>query len=384
VKNLKYSINWFLPIFIVFAQYNIVLNYSLGIILIFILSIIDLIKYKTISINKEVVTLIVVFILIQLIFHKSSIGIPSFLIVLLSIIVLSDKIDEAQLYKYFKIFGTIAMLGMLYHSLRFYVFGLESNPIQIFPRFGDNPDLNWYEGSRPTSFFSEPQAYASYMMPFLFLSLRKREVIWAITITMSVFLSTSSLGILMMLILWFGYVFFEVKKIKTRISIFSVLSVFTLLLIYSSTFEFSRNKILETAFIGNPRISRGFEVYSVLNPKQMLIGVGYGDLGNFVYTIKENFIWGIGNESRASLGYFTGISGIMIQFGLLGLIILITMFYKLWKKSKGFNRNFLFMIFACFFFQNLILNPYFIYFFIFFLGINKSSDFPIKKIRFKT
>lgn len=375
----KYAINWFLPIFIVFAQYSILIGYSIGLLMFLILSIYTFIKYKSITINKWVIIFIVTCILIQLIIHRNSTGINTFFIALISILVLSGKIDENKLFKYFKIFGSIAIIGMLYHSILTYVFGMHTSPIRILPQIGGNSTVDWFEPSlRPTSFFTEPQGYASYMMPFLFISLKKSELKWAIPITVSVLLSTSSQGIIMMLILWGGYVMIKIKDIKSRVSILSVMSLLIMVFLFTPIFEFSRKKLIETEIDGNPRLSRGFDIFKELKQSEKIFGIGYGNVGDYVIKINYRFEWGIGNESITSLNYTSGMSGVMIQFGLVGLIVLLAMFYNLWIKSSSFNRVFLLMIFASFFSQNLLLNAWFLYFFMFYLGI---SNFDKKRLK---
>ncbi len=378
ISSKSTSFNWFFPLFMVFAQYNIIWGYSLGLFILLIYSVFYIVKDNSLRFHYWSIIFIVSCITSQLIIHRSFFGIYTFVIILFAFLSLNDKLDENELYKYFKIFGSVVILGMIYHSIQVYIFGIETAPIRILPLIYNPYEINWSGYSiRPTSFFSEPQAYASYLMPFLFLALKKKELFWASVITISVLLSTSSQGVIMMLILWSGYILFTVKNITSRIGIFTLVTFFGSLYIFSPIFKFSRDKIITTELEGNSRLSRGFEIFGQLDWSQKILGIGYGNVGEFVLKINNRFFWGIGNENIAALNYTSGFSGTLIQFGIIITILLLLLFYSLWRNRDKMDRLFLFMIFTSFFSQNLLLNSWFVYFFIFFLGVSKKRFNPL-------
>lgn len=346
-----------------------------------IVSIFNFFKSKTLNLNNWIVIFIFSCILIQLIINGSTFGVSTFILVLFCFLVLKDEIDEEKLFKWFKIFGTFSMLGIAYHSLQLYVLGTAMSSLNIFPLTND-VSLNWTSEMRPHSFFPEPQAFASYMMPFLYLSLKRRKFIWALVITVSVLLSTSSQGIVMMMILWIGFVFFELKSKNYKIFVAAIILFFLLVFSFAPVFEFSRNKIIETEISGNPRLARGFDVFNKMEWHDKVFGIGYGNVGEYVYERNNQFDWSIGNESVRLLNYTSGFSGLLVQFGLIGIAIFLIMIYHLWRKGKPFHRVMLFMIFSSFFFQNIVLNSWFVFFFMFYSFIC-TSDPKITRIVLK-
>lgn len=366
----------------ILAQYLILSNYSIGILLLTLISIGTFIKYKDISINKWILYFILICVLSQLLIHQSLYGVATFLISVVSLAIFSNKIDEHLLLKYFKIFGTVAIIAIIYQSVYTYIFKVPVSPIKILPLDSEQSQLNWAENLlRPSSFFSEPQAYATYMMPFLFLTLKHQQFKWAVLITISVLLSTSSQGFIMMSILWLSILLNWKLGALLKISIFVLIIGFIFSYLTLPVFEVSRNKILQTEIIGNPRLSRGFEIFSSLNNHDKIFGIGFGNVGDYVYNIQESFTWAVGN-TKEKLNYTSGFSGILTQFGLIVTIFFVYVMFRLWKVSQKINRPFLIMIFAAFFLQNLLLNSWFIYLFLFYLGINNLSKKERLQLRF--
>jgi hypothetical protein len=365
----------FFAIFIVFAQYSIWSGgYNIGLLVLFFISVYYFIKTQKIFLHNWILILIIFCLFSQLFIHQSITGVFTVLIILTILLCLGDKIDEDKLYVYYKFWGTIAILGILYHSVMVFIFKQSVSPI----RLGLSTDLerNWADSiQRPMSFFSEPQAFASYVVPFLFLSLRKNELKWAAFITLSILLSTSTQGIVMMLILWGGY-FVSKKSFRLRnIITFSLLFFYFFLTPASESFK--ERTILKEGST-QVRIMRGFDIFETLSFKEKILGVGFGSVGEYVYGHERQLDWSIGNHDLNTLGFISGFSGFMVQFGILGTLLLIIMFYKFWRKYDSSTRSFLIMIFAAFFSQNMVFNVYFLYFFLFYLGMNKQNGYYIK------
>lgn len=358
----------------ILAQYIILKSFSLGLIILLFFCFVYFISYKRILINKWIFYFIVSCMFSQIFIHKSFFGILTFIVILIAMSLLNDKINEDQLLKYWKVFGTIAIIGLVYQSILTYIFKLPVSPIKIIPLESAEANLNWaMDLLRPSSFFAEPQAFATFMMPFLFLTLKKNQYGWSIFITFAVLLSTSSQGIIMMVILWLGFLIFTDISNRYKFIIFFTFITFIALYLYLPFFEISRAKLFQTEILGNPRLSRGFEIFFHLSNKEKLLGIGYGNVGDYVYNIRDSFIWGIGN-SREKLNYTSGFSGLMVQFGLMNTFLFLFIFVKIWRDSLKINRTFLILILAASFSQNILLNAWFIYLFLFYLGISYRPE----------
>jgi hypothetical protein len=364
-KNHVSLINSFLPIFVVLAQYTVG-GFSLGLILLFILSVVDLIRYRVVSIHKWMVVYILVCLFLQIFLHNQSKGILTILIMFFIFLASSGSINEKALYKSYKLCGTVVMIGLMYHVVLVYFFKQTVNPITILP-IGEDLAANWVRSMvRPVSFFSEPQAYASYIVPFLFLSLKFKDYYWAVVITLTVFLSKSTQGFAMVMSLWSIHFFYSKNKYLSVLIFLSFLSLY----LGSQFFEYAREK-MENEAVSSVRLTRGFEIFGQMTSEEKIIGVGFQNVAEYVYNIKDSFEWGVGNEGYM-LGFITGFSGNMVQFGLIGAFFLLLMYYKFWKNYDFHSHALLFTIFISSFAQNLVFNTYFVYFFLLYLGINRN------------
>ena len=104
------------------------------------------------------------------------------------------KLELKELYKWWKIIGIFFMIGLLYHSIQYYIFNLNTDIIKIplLPITSHDAfeKILTIEYTRPRSFFTEPSHYTSYMLPLLFLNFLFKDNIYAYLNIISIFLST--------------------------------------------------------------------------------------------------------------------------------------------------------------------------------------------------
>ena len=93
--------------------------------------------------------------------------------------------------------STPAMAGIFYQSFQVYILGQSVSTINIFPFLQSNSENYLLGYDRPHSFFLEPAAYCTWILPFLCMCMKRKEHIWMVFISISILLSTSSTGILM-------------------------------------------------------------------------------------------------------------------------------------------------------------------------------------------
>ncbi len=302
-------------------------------------------------------------------FHGDEISGLSIVLCIVIIVFISPFIHINKLYETYKVIGGIAIIGLFYQAIMVYLFNQNVNMIKII-----NIDVLWannYSSNRPVSFFTEPQAYATFILPFLFLSLKFRDFILSIIITLSVFMSTSSQGIIISVILWLLYIYYEKKSIyKIVVSLLGI--VFLGLFLVLDVFSFARVKIFGIDIYNDVRLSRGFYIFSSLSGFEKWFGVGLGMENVKDYVVGSGYFdWAQGNDMA---GYTSGISGLLVQYGIIGGLIMALMFVSLFYKSNKDNRMILMMILISSFSQNLVFNSWFVYYFVIYMSFSVEEN----------
>jgi len=377
-------INWFLPLYYILAQYSFIIA-NVGVVIMIIAALYKYLIYrKKLIIHKWVALFTGYCMLVQLMFHTiqnfsmttiNNLAMP--ILFLFIICVFSDDINENNLYKAYSIIGMIVMGAIFFQSINYYFWDKPAVPITILPVGLDESHYwGYFQGSRPSSFFTEPQAYASYMVPLLFLSLKRRRMIFAAVITLSIMLSTSSQGILITVIIWAVFLVLQAKGFITKFSTVVLAAGLAYLFFSTGIFEYSINKIETINVLDNIRISRGFEIYGTFDVWNKLFGIGTGNLFNYVYSNLNLFDWAydyIRGGSMYLLGYYTGVSGTLIIYGLGAGLLLLFMFYRMGRYDDRSNLTFLIAFIATFFAQNMLFNDWFLFYSLLYLGVcNKN------------
>ena len=283
------------------------------------------------------------------------------------------KLNPDKFYKYYSFAGIIAMVLIFYQSYRLFKFGELPSPIKILPSSNAEIFYSWVEEYyRPTSIFTEPQAYASYFIPLLILSLNKNNLLFSLLIIVSILLSGSSTGILLIIILFFYYLSSKFK-FKLKIFIFFILLLGIAFATQTEIFERQISKIVSISFENDIRLIKGFQIFDSFNFLNKLIGIGEGPI------VLKHY-----NETHANIllsknindldSYVTTISGLLISYGIFSLFIFFSLFFMLFKNENPKYRNLLLIILIASFAQTLLFNGFFIlYYAIYFSNSNKNQ-----------
>jgi hypothetical protein len=173
-------INWFLPLYFILAQYTFIVN-NIGTVILIFSALYHYVRYnRKLKIHKWLALFIGYCSLMQL-FHTinefsvtaiNNLVMPILFLIIISVFI--DDVNEENLYKAYSRIGMVVMSAMFYQSIGYYIWGMPAIPINILPVGADKVYL-WgdFLGARPSSFFAEPQAYASYMMPLLFFAFKR-------------------------------------------------------------------------------------------------------------------------------------------------------------------------------------------------------------------
>lgn len=218
-------------------------------------------------------------------------------IYLVSIIIIVPHLDFEKLKNAIYIVSIVCIIGMFYHVILI-MSGQSIQPIKLpfMPDMSSQTRLYSFL-DRPTSFFWEPQSYASFMLVPLFFTLYEKKIIYAFGIALSMILSTSTTGIFMALFM-IGF-FMITQKQKMRYRVLGLVAVAGLLyiLLYSSFAEAGLEKLQNTDVEENNRTINGWLIAANMNVMDWIFGVPYANLQDAYeagYITKELIIYADG------------------------------------------------------------------------------------------
>lgn len=270
----------------------------------------------------------------------------------LFIIVAIKELDFSRFIKCYCFLVFFLTLYLISQVLGHYLFGVElpvlMNNASVLFHFDQSITSERYYylyGFRPPSLFTEPSYYAVYVAPFLALLLFSEDtrhilglsnfkaLVFATCVSVACLLSTSSSGVLFLVIIW-GYFFFISanrgglsvfgKIILTFVILVSVFIVFT-----SPIFNFVVSRTISGATFGQ-RIGRGFLIFDQMDSFRQIFGVGLNNLGNYVFSqgITTPF-------DEEDLNYAVSFTSRLVTTGIIGLAAVVVFFAGTRAKCKG-------------------------------------------------
>lgn len=202
---------------------------------------------------------------------------------------------------------------------------------------------------RPMGVFVEPGYAAQFLLPgmlfSLFGSLRKSKPDYISTslIFIAIILTTSTQGIFLGLIIVFGYLFYSIRSdLKRRKSLRALTLTLSgvIAMIYflnMDAFERAINKLSWAGVAGSSasvRILRGFAVFFSLPNLYKFIGVGHGNIGNFVFEHQIITKYDPIVMTRLAADYANSVSMTMLYYGFFGFLILVYMYWKFLNRTE--------------------------------------------------
>lgn len=343
---------WALPVFCI-LQYYTYGFLSVGLIMIYVLTALCFYADSKWYIYKPIVYFLIYILfnnLIKMLFIQEVSSeyyntilekIASFLV----LVAVSSRINENQLYKSWTIVAVPVLAGMVFQS--FMAYGLQKpvSPIPILP-ISSEMARTWAASSlRPSSLFPEPAAFIWFMLPLLFLAIKRRKYVFAIIITMAIFLSTSTTGILLSFLLWLAFSVFTAMRRKEKILIMTLVISFVLLLALLNVFTFAKEKLVTTNIEESFRLGYGFRILSTMPKNQWLFGVPYSSVASYITDS--------GNVPASwydiRIPYFSFVNSFcqnFIEYGLIGTILYLNLFFALYRRGNKGIRPLLLAAFA--------------------------------------
>lgn len=329
----------------VIALYPILAGYGYGsiklsfVVLLF-LDIIILFKGKVLLLRCKPLLLFSVFIILHDLIWLTVIpevtsyfvnSLISTIIFLSSIFIISPQIDFGKLRKAIYICAIICMIGMFYH-IAMLAAGYVISPIKFpfLPEMARGARL-YSELSRPTSFFWEPQSYASFMLVPMFFALNEKKVIFALLIAITVFASTSTTGLFLSILMFLTFVFKKGNGWGGKIFIIVTIVGLIYFLFNSSYTEASLNKIENTNLEETNRTINGLLIAQNMSITDLILGIPFPNEQDAYDCRYINAPLVIHSDGVVFVSAFW-IS--LIRYGIIASILLMSIYLWMYLKCK--------------------------------------------------
>lgn len=293
----------------------------------------------------------------------------SSLIIAASIPIVASAVNFNKLVGSFQWVAIVCLGGMVYH----YVLIISGSIGSVHPLtlpFFPAQDLSsraFENIGRPTSFFWEPSSYATFMIIPMFLCLTERSFLVAIVYALSVFLSSSTNGIIFTVVLFLMFVlsggnFRTNQKVLTAI----VLVGLGYVLFNSELFTQGVDKMENTEISGNQRISNGYNLLRATPGIYLVTGADAANVNDFLVKHPE-----IDKTKLTFLGtgnlFVSDFWRIWIKYGIFGLVLVLWMYLATYRRCKAL-RPYIVVLLIAFFSQSVVFGSIWGYQWIFMLG----------------
>lgn len=268
-----------------------------------------------------------------------------YILVFATIFIVAPKLE---LDKYIGCVNWVALIcvgGMIYQA-SIVLSGGTVKPLTL-PFMPALPGVSraYWEVIRPSSFFWEPNAYVSFMMIPLVLSLQSRIYIWSFVIVVSMFLSTSTTGIVMSFVIIIFHIVSLRSGVRNRLVPVVFIIALLLLLTKTSYFEFGVDKLNNTDVTTDSRTANGPTFVFAMPASDLLLGGGYANTGDY-YASGE-----LGSLDVAIYGatvYMTSFWNMIALYGLVGLLFYMILYVKMAIDFKSLRPYILCLIIELF------------------------------------
>lgn len=253
-----------------------------------------------------------------------------------SVFFIAPVLNYEKLKSPFIAIAILSIIGLLYQLLLLSR-GVPIGQLTIPPFSGptDISDKNIIDLIRPSSFFSEPANYCGFMLVPLFLSLLDKKYIATFIIIASMLFTTSTTG-LVLSFLMLG-VYFLTQKVPFRLKLVVIIGtiIIGLALTMTDVFQDTMSKAEKTDLSENERTSIGFTILPQLEIQEILLGIPYANISDMYNAGRlkvESFTWY--NESGKTVVFVPTFWNILFVFGIFGLIIYLSVYTSLFRKSR--------------------------------------------------
>lgn len=311
-------------------------------------------RTKTINYNFKHFFVLIGYLIIHFVLWIVVIGSPpsyyynshiQFFVIIFSLVIILPYLNLNKLCSCINLVGVICACGLLYHAFELMLgHSITTIVLPFMPDPSESSRLFEYV-LRPVSFFTEPQTYVSYMIIPLFLALSRRNLIWALGISVTILLSGSTTGIVMIAIMFGSYFFASKLGFIYRLLLVAAIIGLGYFLITSEYTAVGLNKMNDINLSENARIVNGFLVAKFMSVTDYVFGVPYANATDFCY---GSNVAGMVILDRSGSVFVSAIWVAIIQYGLFGLMIYLNLYYQILKIDKSIFPYWLCIVIALF------------------------------------
>lgn len=182
---------------------------------------------------------------------------------------------------------------------------------------------------RPSSFYMEPAAYVSFMVCPLAFSLIDKKYIWSVAIILTIFLTTSTTGILLSFIMLAVSLAANKARISSGIIVVAIGLGLFYILNNSELFGAGIEKIENTEASTNVRLSQGPNVVNSMRSSEIIFGVPYSSAYDYCKAGHFTDVVYYGESV-----YMATFWNMILLYGLVGLILYLHVYWKLFRMSR--------------------------------------------------
>lgn len=290
------------------------------------------------------------------------------LIIAISIPIVASAVDYKKLVGSFHWVALLCLGGLIYHYQLIISNNISSIHPLTFPFFPDQ-EINsraFEDIFRPTSFFWEPSSYATYMLIPLFLCLLEKNYVIGTIYALSIFLSSSTNGILFVAILLVGLILQGELKWSQKIILVLLAITLGYALFNSNWFTQGVDKIESTEIEGNQRIMNGPNLVAETPIEYLILGVDAANINDF---LQKHPSINTGSLSFSYSGriFISDFWKVLVKYGIIGLFLVILMYVGILKKCKTL-RPYIYVLIVALFSQSAVLGSIWGYEWVFILS----------------
>ena len=273
----------------------------------------------------------------------------SSLIIALSIPIIASTVDCTKLKGTIQWVALLCLGGLLYHFTIMTRGGVDSiHPLTLpfFPSLEDTSRA-FEEIRRPTSFFWEPSSYATFMVIPVFLCLSERNILMGCIYALSLFLSSSTNGIIFIAVLFSGFFFVSNYKVYQKVLVALSLVALGYMLFNSDLFIQGVDKRESTELSDNQRIMNGPNLVAVTPSEYLLLGADAANINDFLHLHPDIDKSKLRFLKTGSL-FVSDFWRVLVKYGIIGLLLVLWMYFKAYKMNMPIRPYILVLLVALF------------------------------------
>lgn len=362
-----------LPLLFVFAQYKF-FSINIGFLLLQMVSFVAFICKPELRIEKNFLLFILSIYLVVffsyfysgMIYNGTIFYYASGLLLVFVVLIMSSYANLSKMYDWYKLVGGFITVVVFFQGVYILITGSELAPIRLLPVSQDIERV-WLPSPRPSGFFSEPQLYASFVLPLFLLSVLKKDYLLCFLLLLGILVSGSTYGLMIALVLSFWLVLRNghLTNVKSWFGLLFLSGIFISIFFSTGLFDSAYEKLLRTDITQGIRVAKSPILFWEMSFVEKIIGMR-SSVEDFIRVNINSFLWLAPYVEADShlLGYVTGLFGLGIYFGIVPMLLYMWFLIRSFLKGDKFQQGMVIIILLHSISATILFNAYFVFFFV--------------------